>query len=66
MKAVYIYSMYMTIQPQSERDVRLQKAKQLKERGITPYANSFHKEQTIAQLDSASDTAFRDSEEIVT
>jgi len=64
-KPIYIYSIYMTVQPQSERDVRLEKAKQLKERGITPYANSFDKKHTIAQLHSESDSAFRDSEEIV-
>lgn len=50
---------------QSERDVRIQKAKQLKERGITPYANSFSKTQSIAQLHDQADTNFRSAEDIV-
>lgn len=37
-------------QKQSERDVRIAKVQQLRDRGINPYASKYDKTHTIAQV----------------
>lgn len=49
----------------SEYEVRKEKVGKLRDLGITPYAQKFHKKQTIADILSHEKDTFRDIEVIV-